>query len=241
MRRNLYAAGPASRRAQREKMVFHSKRVCLLAWRQYAIESSKFVLVSSQQQNNKTTKQQNNKTTKQVPISIRMSDRSPSTQEGLLVVDLFCGAGGFSAGVHMSGGTVLVAVDSDPNMLALHHHNFPRTKHVLMKLGQAPVADFGQALLATVNGRPWHLHGSPPCQSFSIAYRRDGHQTGDDERTNLTFWYLELVQWLRTQPNAPCSWSMEQVPTALKRIRQEFPILDKTKGDEFEPKINHAE
>ena len=164
-----------------------------------------------------------------VANSPELRDVTPCNNGGtdqVVVVDLFCGAGGFSAGVHMSGCDVVLAIDSNPNMLSLHHHNFPSARHVLTELGHEAVEVFGQRLLDFVGGRPWHLHGSPPCQSFSIAYRTGGHQTGGDDRTNLTFWYLELVNWLRGQPNAPRSWSMEQVPTALKSIRASVPWIE---------------
>lgn len=125
---------------------------------------------------------------------------------------------------------VTLAVDADAHMLSLHHHNFPECKHICAKLGVTDsyqyAAKFGQALLKFMDGKPWHLHGSPPCQSFSIAHRRGGHQTGGDERTNLTFWFLDLVDWLRSEENAPISWSMEQVPTALKLIREQKPWID---------------
>jgi site-specific DNA-cytosine methylase len=159
--------------------------------------------------------------------------------DDLIVVDLFCGAGGFSQGAHLSGRTtVALAVDSDPHMLSLHHFNFPGAKHVLASLG-GDKDEFVAALLAFVDGRPWHLHGSPPCQSFSIANRSGGHQTGgDDERSNLTFWFLEVVALVTaaTAPNPPASWSMEQVPTALKQIRRAFPHLN-PEADEYDAAV----
>ena len=144
----------------------------------------------------------------------------------LVVVDLFCGAGGFSTGVDLSGHSVDLAFDTDPHMLSLHHLNFPKAKHVLMKLG-GKVDTFGSALLGYVGGRPWHLHGSPPCQSFSIANRMNGNysEIGDDERCNLSYWYLDLVQWVNTSSNPPKSWSMEQVPTARKFVEERHPWL----------------
>ena len=96
----------------------------------------------------------------------------------------------------MAGGTVVLAVDNNATMLSLHHHNFPEAKHVQMELG-GDVSKFAGSVLGLVGGRPWHLHGSPPCQSFSIAYRRGGHETGDDARTNLTLWYLRLVETVK--------------------------------------------
>lgn len=144
--------------------------------------------------------------------------------DDFIVIDLFCGAGGFSAGVHQSGNRVALAIDADAHMLSLHHMNNPDTKHVLMELG-GDVAEFGSHLLNFVGTRTWHLHGSPPCQSFSIANRMNGNykEIGDDKRCNLSYWFLDLVRWVQESDFPPRSWSMEQVPTAKKFVEERHP------------------
>jgi len=66
---------------------------------------------------------------------VRMEENAVPEDRDLVVVDLFCGAGGFSAGVHMSGREVVLAIDNNPHMLSLHQVNFGKAKHVLMALG----------------------------------------------------------------------------------------------------------
>jgi site-specific DNA-cytosine methylase len=148
-----------------------------------------------------------------------------SVPSSRVVVDIFCGAGGFSAGIHMGKGEVALAIDNDPVMLAMHQNNFPNAKHVLVTLGGAP-EKFAHELLQFVHGRPWHLHGSPPCQSFSIANRAKGHQVGGDARSDLSYWFLTVVYVLSRSGNPPASWSMEQVPTALRLLQKNHPWLN---------------
>lgn len=44
-------------------------------------------------------------------------------------IDLFCGAGGTSTGLHLAGQKVIACVNHDANALAAHEANHPNTKH----------------------------------------------------------------------------------------------------------------
>ena len=139
------------------------------------------------------------------------------------VVDLFCGLGGFSVGAELTEDCrVLACFDLWKAGLAMHQLNSSaRCDHFLMELG-GDVNLFANRLkqyIATKNVpfEQVHFHASPPCQTFSILNTRRKEKTvadRDDAKTNLLYWTLDLFKALN-----PASWSVEQVPTALKHLR----------------------
>lgn len=145
------------------------------------------------------------------------------------VFDLFAGAGGFSAGAASAGACVVACLEHWDKGLAIHYANHPECVHIQTTLGgdvESFVSEF-RALVAHLvpEGAVWHLHASPPCQSFSIAQRQKqptkalDHAEADD-RSNLLTWALEVIQAL-----SPPRWSLEQVPTALPYLRKHVPWL----------------
>jgi DNA (cytosine-5)-methyltransferase 1 len=86
------------------------------------------------------------------------------------LIDLFCGAGGFSLGFHAAGARVLAAVDADEAAGRTFEANFSR-----LQRGHRPrimLGDEGDledlALDGITNGEsPDILIGGPPCQGFS--------------------------------------------------------------------------
>lgn len=130
----------------------------------------------------------------------------------MLVVDLFCGCGGFSTGAKMAGHQVVLAIDSWDEALKAHQFNHPDTKHVQLKLG-GNLAECRALIMKFIpKGSKWHLHGSPPCQNLSVANRSNG-DAGEGMR--LVHWYLTLVKMCK-----PTSWSMEQVIGAAKFLNE---------------------
>lgn len=129
----------------------------------------------------------------------------------MLIVDLFCGCGGFSAGAAMAGHEVILAIDNWDDALETHKYNHPKASHINMELG----GDLNKCMNLIIKhlrpGQPWHLHGSPPCQSLSVANRT---QNSVVEGMKLVNWYLDLVKLCR-----PDSWSMEQVIAAEKYLQ----------------------
>ena len=80
--------------------------------------------------------------------------------QGLTVHDEFCGAGGFSDGVHAAGATVTLAVNHNPLAIESHAANFPDTEHDCRDVrkidpGFYPAADI--------------LIASPECKSHTYA------------------------------------------------------------------------
>lgn len=137
----------------------------------------------------------------------------------MLVVDLFCGCGGFSIGASKAGHTVVLAIDNWDTALHVHAHNQPNANHLCMELG-GDLQEMKTLIMKNIiPGSKWHLHGSPPCQNMSNANRTSGDKT---EGMRLVYWYLDLVKLCK-----PTSWSMEQVIN----VRH---FLDETDYDQFE-------
>lgn len=117
------------------------------------------------------------------------------------VVDLFCGAGGFTEGARRCGHRVVLAVDSDPVALKAHAANHSDVRHERLTLPDPQL----HALLPPPHVC-WHAHGSPPCTKLSVA---GGTNRSSEDRVagmRLVVWFLDFVA------AATCaSWSLEQV------------------------------
>jgi DNA (cytosine-5)-methyltransferase 1 len=141
------------------------------------------------------------------PTSRTDSDAAlPIVDEGLkpLAIDLFCGAGGFSAGLARSGWSILGAIDSWEPALRTYALNF---SHPVRKLDLS-IAD-ASSVWTALGRDPIQLDlvvGGPPCQGFSI--QRIGPDT--DERNDLVVVFAKLVVEMR-----PRMFVMENVPGLL--------------------------
>ena len=129
----------------------------------------------------------------------------------IVLIDLFCGTGGFTHGWLEAGGEVAVVVDSWKEALDNHTLNHPSIATWYFELGgdipytaktlQMFLKRFGEDIHL-------HIHGSPPCQNISNA-----SMGGPEEGMVLVNWFLDLIQYMK-----PDSWSMEQVVPAAKRL-----------------------
>jgi DNA (cytosine-5)-methyltransferase 1 len=111
----------------------------------------------------------------------------------LTAVDLFCGAGGLSCGLEMTGAIRVVAgVEKDVHAHATFRANHPHAR------GTAEPGDIheltGEGLLAECGEDGIDLVvGGPPCQGFSNA----GYRDPGDLRNSLVFQFVRLVDELR--------------------------------------------
>ncbi|WP_185803381.1 DNA cytosine methyltransferase [Pontivivens nitratireducens] len=110
-------------------------------------------------------------------------------------VDLFCGAGGLSAGLEMAGFTVLAGND----LFAAAGRTFEAT-HPNAKFFGEPIQDLKiDNLLRDTGlkkGELTVLVGGPPCQAYSVY----NHQRGmHDERAQLFRQYLRVVEGLNPE------------------------------------------
>lgn len=122
---------------------------------------------------------------------------------GARVVDLFCGAGGFSLGFALEDATLQAAVDHNPIHLEVHKENFPSAKHFEQDLQERPIESPEDLGLGT---EPDIVVGGPPCQGFSVMGKRDP----EDERNRLVLSFAEAVGSL-----SPAYFVMENVPGFL--------------------------
>jgi DNA (cytosine-5)-methyltransferase 1 len=110
------------------------------------------------------------------------------------VVDLFCGCGGGSMGFHRAGFRTVGAVEIDEDAAQAY----------MLNIGLAPIVkdirDVGGTDLLTPaglqRGELTLLFGCPPCQSFTVL-RRGARAIGyDEQRRELIYEYLRLVEEL---------------------------------------------
>ncbi len=110
-------------------------------------------------------------------------------------IDLFCGAGGLSAGLQMAGFEVLAGND----LFDAAGRTFEAT-HPKAKFFGQPIEDLDpEVLLSEIGlerGELTVLVGGPPCQAYSVY----NHQRGmHDERSQLFRQYLRLVDALHPE------------------------------------------
>ncbi|KAG5183047.1 S-adenosyl-L-methionine-dependent methyltransferase [Tribonema minus] len=127
----------------------------------------------------------------------------------IYVIDLFCGAGGFSEGASRAGAVVILAVDCWKAALDVHAANHGDCEHWNEPLGGDP-AQFVARLRRVVSRRVpcgglVHLHGSPPCQNLSSVNCMRNEREG-----------MRLVEWTFAVGDLlqPDSFTVEQVPNA---------------------------
>jgi DNA (cytosine-5)-methyltransferase 1 len=81
------------------------------------------------------------------------------------ILDLFCGAGGFSTGFKLDSVSNHTAVDRDTFALATFKMNYPKATILQADIGQMHSSTIEEAL----DGSPDVIVASPPCEEFSKA------------------------------------------------------------------------
>ena len=140
----------------------------------------------------------------------------------IVVVDLFCGMGGFTQGAIDAGADVILSVDAWDEACEVHRANHPDTRIDCIQLGNPDWYKGLLRLLEPYRGNSHiHLHGSPPCQALSNASSRD-----PEEGMPLVIWFLNLVKSVQ-----PDSWSMENVIPVRKRLPEGTPSVTLNSAD----------
>lgn len=108
------------------------------------------------------------------------------------VIDLFCGAGGFSCGFEQSGFNVVLALDlwKDAIDTFNNNHNKP--------VGQCKnIYDFTDNEIIELHSRNniSGIIGGPPCQGFSMVGTRDTN----DSRNTLYLQYVRFVELIKPE------------------------------------------
>ncbi|ELI5740133.1 DNA cytosine methyltransferase [Vibrio fluvialis] len=122
------------------------------------------------------------------------------------ILDLFCGAGGFSLGFEMAGFEVVAGVDIDEWATDTFRANHPNAKVLKADISQFSdqeiIQKFGDLNIEVIVG-------GPPCQGFSIANKNAGDPK--DPRNSLFRDYLRVGKLLQ-----PRMLVMENVPGLIK-------------------------
>lgn len=131
---------------------------------------------------------------------------APRADDAPTVISLFAGCGGSSLGYSMAGYRKLLAVEWDANAVETFRLNFPDVPVYHGDIAKLSVDE----CLQMMNLRPGELDvldGSPPCQGFSTA----GKRNLDDPRNQLFREYARLLQGLK-----PRVFVMENVSGMVK-------------------------
>jgi len=123
------------------------------------------------------------------------------------VLDLFCGCGGMSKGLSDSGLNIIGGIDIWDKAVESYNQNFQDHQAYCEDLTKFSPEQFNEKY--NKEGKPVDiLVGGPPCQSFSIAGRRDVN----DPRNSL---FMEFVKYLNFFK--PKAFLMENVMGILSK------------------------
>jgi DNA (cytosine-5)-methyltransferase 1 len=148
------------------------------------------------------------------PIKIKRPIRAPSpvslatplSSKQLTVIDLFCGCGGMSKGLTDAGLKIIAGIDIWDKAVASYNQNFDH-KAYCEDLTQLPPERFNE-LYNKENKEVDIVVGGPPCQSFSIAGKRDKN----DPRNALFMEYVKYLDYFK-----PRAFIMENVIGMLSK------------------------
>jgi DNA (cytosine-5)-methyltransferase 1 len=142
--------------------------------------------------------------------------RRATGKNGLNVASLFAGAGGSSIGYRLAG--FRVAYANELNAVAAEAYEL--NKAPTTALDRRDVQDVtGADVLAAAGGSLDVLDGSPPCQDFSTAGKRDL----DGDNANLYYEFVRLVG--ETRPRAFCAENVTGLVKGEARYKHFRPIL----------------
>tara|TARA_Y100000034_G_scaffold95976_1_gene116771 strand:+ start:1878 stop:2828 length:951 start_codon:yes stop_codon:yes gene_type:complete len=110
-------------------------------------------------------------------------------KKGIVVVDLFCGAGGLSTGFKKAGFNIALGIDNDKDALETFKLNHPESKTLYRNISEITKKEIKKEVR---NSKIDVIIGGPPCQGFSMAGRRDPR----DSRNTMIEKYLNLVSEL---------------------------------------------
>lgn len=142
--------------------------------------------------------------------------------KSLTAIDLFCGAGGLTEGLKQAGFNVLAGVEIDSIAAKTYKLNHPETKCFEKDIRLLTATE----LMTSLNLKKGELDllaGCPPCQGFSTLRTRKKVIAHSDDRNELIFEYLRLVEEL-----LPKNIMLENVPALAKDSRM-FNFLEHVK------------
>ena len=139
-------------------------------------------------------------------MNVRSVDINGECMNTPTIISLFAGCGGSSLGYHMAGYKELLAVDFDDNAIETFKLNFKDVSILKADISQLSGTKIMELCDIQV-GELDLLDGSPPCQGFSTA----GKRQVCDTRNDLVTHYIRLIE--ETQPKV---FVMENVSGMIK-------------------------
>ena len=143
------------------------------------------------------------------------------------ILDLFCGAGGFSCGLdQVEGMSTEVALDFDVNAVNTFQKNFPNSKCIC---GNICDEDVKKQIIELCKERKINMIvGGPPCQGFSLKGKNLGL---DDSRNFLFLEYVDIVS--RVKPEVFIIENVKNMISSgngyfIKQIYEKFTALGYT-------------
>ncbi|VEJ08122.1 two-component sensor [Campylobacter lari] len=147
----------------------------------------------------------------------RKSLQTKKTNKSPAIIDLFCGAGGFSYGFSRMGYNILMANDIDKDALRTYSFNHPEVNS--SRIINGDIRLISQNIHKYVKSQVDIIIGGPPCQSFSSANQQ---RVIDDPRNVLYKYFAKCVNNLK-----PKFIIMENVKGMLKVANQVIEDFDK--------------
>jgi DNA (cytosine-5)-methyltransferase 1 len=131
---------------------------------------------------------------------------TPQHEKSLNVIDLFCGCGGMSKGLSDAGLNIVAGIDIWDKAVESYNNNFEHNAYCedLIKLSPEKFNE----LYNKENHEIDLVVGGPPCQSFSIAGKRDIN----DPRNTLFMEYVKYLDYFN-----PKAFIMENVIGMLSK------------------------
>jgi DNA (cytosine-5)-methyltransferase 1 len=127
-------------------------------------------------------------------------------------IDLFCGAGGLSAGLEQEGFRPVVAVDKDRSAALTYRFNRPW-------LTDASIIhdDIRELVDQDIFPHVPVIVGGPPCQGFSVVNK---HKKENDERNSLYRFYVHYVE--QALPDVFLMENVEGILQLYDKIKKDF-------------------
>ncbi len=145
----------------------------------------------------------------------------------LRAIDLFCGAGGLSAGFSAAKYGIGYAIDHDAEAVETYRRNHRGVTAECVSITERTPAQIAELAGGDVDV----VIGGPSCQTFSTAGRKNGWVRKGDPRNDLWRQMLALVEYLQ-----PKAFLLENVPGMVYWKKGEFGV---TVLDEFR-KLGYA-
>ncbi|HEV8515315.1 MAG TPA: DNA cytosine methyltransferase, partial [Cyclobacteriaceae bacterium] len=141
------------------------------------------------------------------------------------VIDIFCGAGGFSEGFRQQGFKIVRGIDHWAPAMETFNHNFN------LKCPVKDVVDFSSSI-EEIEALPDTdiILGSPPCVTFSSS--NISGKADKTEGVTMTQIFLRIVAVKKWKKESILkAWYMENVPSSIKHLASEYTFDDLGLGE----------